>query len=244
MSGTTSALDFEQPQTRGAPFEYEGVIDEICRLNWNSLTQDEITGVAWAYYFFSVQFRENLEIALRLYPDDRKLGQLEREEFNTSNLSPWPSVADIGEKMNHDEFMRRLLKLSVIDIKRRHKFEKTGQWYLSRVRDMGSTTRALSIASYEDGGLDSVYRAMLRCRNWGTPPLQAFRHFLTEHIRFDNDPARGHGALCRHLAPDDQILPLWTAFKRLLIESVPELATNIGVAQGRTGNLEIYRPEP
>jgi hypothetical protein len=230
MSGTTSALDFEQPQTRGAPFEYETVIDEICRLDWNDLTQDEITGVAWAYYFFSVQFRENLEIARMLYPDDRKLRQLDREECNTSNLSPWPGVADLGEKMNHDEFMRRLLKLSIIDNSRRHKFKETGQAYLSTVRDMGFTTRALSIASYEDGGLDSVYRAMLRCRNWGTPPLQAFRHFLTEHIRFDNDPARGHGALCRHLAPDDQILPLWVAFKRLLIESVPELAANVGVA--------------
>ena len=244
MSGITTALDFEQPQIQAAQFEYETVINEICRLNWRNLTQDELTGVAWAYCFFSIQFRENLEIARELYPDDHKLGQLEQEECNTRNLSPWPGVADIGEKMNHDEFMRRLLKLSIIDNERRHRFEKIGQWYLSRVHDMDLTTRALSIASYEDGGLESVYKAILRCPNWDTPPLQAFRHFLTEHIRFDNDPAQGHGALCRHLAPDDRILPLWEAFKLLLIESVPALATSVGIAQSRTRNLEIYRPEP
>jgi len=140
--------------------------------------------------------------------------------------------------MHHDEFMRRLLKLSIIDNDRRHKFMKTGQDYLSKVRGMGFTRRALSIASYEDGGLESVYRAILRCQNWDTRPLQAFKHFLAEHIRFDNDPAQGHGALCRHLAPDDQILPLWTAFKRLLIESVPELATNIGAARNPHGELK------
>jgi hypothetical protein len=51
--------------------------------------------------------RENLEIARRLYPNDTKLQQLEREECNTDNLSHWPGVASAAEKMNHDEFMRR-----------------------------------------------------------------------------------------------------------------------------------------
>ena len=53
--------------------------------------------------------------------------------------------------------------------------------------------------------------------------LQAFKHFLTEHIRFDSDPEQGHGALCRHLTPNDRILPLWTAFKEILVEAAPGL---------------------
>ncbi|MGD0429609.1 MAG: hypothetical protein ABSA58_00835, partial [Acetobacteraceae bacterium] len=53
--------------------------------------------------------------------------------------------------------------------------------------------------------------------------LKAFRHFLSEHIRFDSDPDEGHGALSRHLRPDDRILPLWTAFARLLVDFVPTL---------------------
>ena len=84
-------------------------------------------------------------------------------------------------------------------------------------------TGALSIASYEDGGLENVFGAILKAPHWDTPLLQAFQHFLSEHIRFDSDPDAGHGALCRHLVPDDRVLPLWTAFRRLLVEAAPAL---------------------
>jgi hypothetical protein len=103
---------------------YESVIQEICQLDWAGLTRDELSHTAWAYYYFSIQFRENLEIARKLHPDDDKLRQLEREECNTSNLSPWPGVAEVGEKMNHDEFMRRVLSLSPIDAAKRSELER------------------------------------------------------------------------------------------------------------------------
>ncbi|MBV8613446.1 MAG: hypothetical protein JOY66_06690, partial [Acetobacteraceae bacterium] len=81
----------------------------------------------------------------------------------------------------------------------------------------------LSISSYEDGGLERVFRAFLTSRSWNGPLLRAFHHFLTEHIRFDSDEEKGHGALSRHLAPDDRILPLWAEFKQLLVLSAPRL---------------------
>ena len=59
-------------------------------------------------------FRECLEIARKMYPDDERLLQLDHGERNTDNLSPWPGVAASGEKMNHDEFMRRTLELAKI----------------------------------------------------------------------------------------------------------------------------------
>ena len=74
----------------------------------------------------------------------------------------------------------------------------------------------------EDGGLE-VFRATLTAQHWTGPLQQAFKHFLTEHIRFDSDPNQGHGGFCRHLTPDDRVLPLWTAFKHLLIEAAPRL---------------------
>jgi hypothetical protein len=70
-----------------------------------------------------------------------------------------------------------------------------------------------------------VFRAFLQARHWDGPLLQAFRHFLTEHIRFDSDPGQGHGALCRHLTPNDSVLPLWTAFRDILVEAAPGLTT-------------------
>ena len=198
-------------------------VDRICDLDWSDLTEQEFIDVAWAYYFFSIQFRENLTIACELFPNDSKLQQLEREECATDNLSPWPGVAANGEKMNHDEFMRRLLQLTPISEAKRRTFEAAGARYLDDVRATDDLTRALSIASYEDGGLERVFRAFLRVPKWNNPALKAFRHFLSEHIRFDNDPDQGHGALSRHLAADDRILPLWLGFEHLLVSFVPTL---------------------
>lgn len=204
-------------------FRYERVINDICALDWISLTEDDLVDAAWAYYYFSIQFRENLQIARELFPGDAKLQQLEREECNTANLSPWPGVAGEGERMNHDEFMARLLTLSPISGDRQSALEAIGRSYLDVVREAPRTDRALSIASYEDGGLEKVFGAFLTAQHWNNPTLQAFKHFLLEHIRFDTDPEQGHGSLSRHIAPDDRILPLWSAFEHLLVQAVPRL---------------------
>jgi hypothetical protein len=211
------------------PFAYQQVLDEICDLNWIDLTGSELIRVAWAYYHFSVQFRECLEIARALYPDDERIQQLDHGERDTDNLSPWPGVAVIGERMNHDEFMRRTLELTAISSESRRTLEAVGQVYLAKTRAIDRGTRALALASYEDGGLERVFNAILTARRWEDPLLRAFKHFLVEHIRFDSDPEQGHGALCRHLTPDDRVVPLWAAFKQMLIEAVPQLTE-----EGRT----------
>ena len=51
---------------------YEQVVGEICNLSWTTLSEEDLIRVAWAYYHFSVQFRECLEIARELYPDDER----------------------------------------------------------------------------------------------------------------------------------------------------------------------------
>jgi hypothetical protein len=224
VSMTSQVLD-ERERHDVAEIAYERAIDDICGLNWKQLSPQDLINVAWAYYYFSVQFRENLEIARSLYPGDEQLLQLDRGERDTDNLSPWPGVAAVGERMNHDEFMRRTLALTTIDDDRRRRLEALGQSYLTKIRTIDPMTRALSIASYEDGGLESVFQAMLTAQYWDDPLLQSFKHFLTEHIRFDSDPDQGHGALCRHLVPNDQILPLWNAFRQILLQAAPALAS-------------------
>ena len=203
---------------------YKKLIQDICDLNWTSLPPEDLTSVAWAYYYFSIQFRECLEIARGLYPDDERLLELDHGERDTSNLSPWPGVAAPGEKMNHDEFMRRTLELTQIPENRKRELTAIGQGYLARTRAMDSNVRALALASYEDGGLEAVFGAFLTAPTWDGPLLQAFKHFLVEHIRFDSDPDAGHGALCRHLVPDERVDPLWAEFKRILVEAAPRLA--------------------
>jgi hypothetical protein len=205
-------------------FAYQHVIDDICDLNWINITQDDLISVAWVYYYFSVQFRESLEVARKLYPDDDRLQQLDQGERDTDNLSPWPGVAAIGERMNHDEFMRRTLALTTISESRRRKLAAIGQAYLSKTRAMDDDSRASALASYEDGGLEKVFRAFLTAPHWGNPLLKAFQHFLAEHIRFDSDPEQGHGALCRHLKPDDRVHALWAEFREMLVQAVPRLS--------------------
>jgi hypothetical protein len=202
-------------------FAFPAVIDEICGMRWEAIGAAEVLQVAKAYYYFSIQFRENLEIACRIRPGDALLQKLSEGECDTDNLSPFPGVCAGGEKLNHDEFMRRLLAFQPID--RDHALTVLGEAYLDGVRALDDLPRAASIASYEDGGLSRVFAAMLRARDWhGAGPV-AFRYFLEEHIRFDTDDDEGHGALSRHLPVDDSILPMWTAFRDLLLAAAPRL---------------------
>ncbi|MBU6424786.1 MAG: hypothetical protein KGQ69_00465 [Rhodospirillales bacterium] len=206
---------------------YKVVIAEISNLNWAKLNSDELHAVAAAYYYFSIQFRENLLVALSTFPEDKNLQHLAAEECATSNLSPWPGVAEPGERMNHDEFMRRTLMLSSLPPDTVNVAEIAGKAYLEKSRSYDPDVRARSIASYEDGGLEATFRAMLMAPDWNGATLEAFRHFLVEHIRFDSDPDQGHGALSRHLQADDRVLPLWADFRDLLICAVPRLATEV-----------------
>lgn len=215
------------------PFAYNRIIDDICDFDWPALGRDDMINVAWAYYYFSIQFRENLEIACSLFPDDVQLAQLNRGERHTDNLSPWPGVAASGERMNHDEFMRRTLQLAKVDPDRRRALEAIGDAYLAKVRKTDRMTRSQSLASYEDGGLERIFRAILLAGDWNDPLLAAFRHFLIEHIKFDSDPEEGHGGLCRHLNPDDAIVPLWAAFRDSLVAAAPRLR-----------NVPVNKPAP
>jgi hypothetical protein len=203
---------------------YTQVIHDICHLRWSALSSAEMVDAAWAYYFFSIQFRESLTAARSLYPQDEKLMQLEREECDTDNLSPWPGVTQAGERVNHDEFMRRLLTLGPVSAERRAELEAIGAAYLARTRAVDRQAQAASIASYEDGGLEAVFKAILTYTRWDNALLQAFQHFLSQHILFDSDPDGGHGSLSRHITVDDNILPLWQAFHDVLVQSVPALA--------------------
>jgi len=205
--------------------KYKSVIAEIGSLNWPDLDTQDLTAVAMAYYHFSIQFRENLMTAVSIFPHDINLQLLKAGECYTANLSPWPLVAELGERMNHDEFMRRVLLLSPLAPETRKMLDDAGANYLQRAHQYDPDVRARSIASYEDGGLETTFRAMLTAPNWDTPTLEGFRHFLIKHISFDSDPEGGHGALSRHLQADDRVLPLWEDFRDLLIYAAPRLST-------------------
>ena len=202
---------------------YRRIVDDICDFNWSGLTRDEIVNTAWTYYYFSVQFCETVGIARRLYPDDAQLAELDAGERNTDNLSPCPGVVGVGERVDHDEFMRRTLRLEPIDPARERRLKAIGASYLEKVRAVSDEARVSSLVSYEDSGLERTFRAMLQARRWDGPLLFAFRHFLEGHIKLDSDPDHSHGEMCRHLKPGPEVYDLWLAFKESLIAGAPGL---------------------
>jgi hypothetical protein len=114
--------------------------------------------------------------------------------------------------MNHDEFMRRVIESASLDQAARERVDNLGREYLAEVSRRDPLTRAMALSSYEDGGLEAVFSAILTAPDWNEPSLRAFKHFLVEHIKLDSGEG-SHGALCRHLVADDRILPLWEAFQ-------------------------------
>lgn len=231
-----STLSLDRDVTNDAPMApirldqigvetHQDVVNEICSLNWRSLSADELTDVAWAYYFFSKQFCQNVGIARVLFPDDQRLVELDAGERNTDNLSPFPGVVGPGEKADHDEYMRRTLMLSPIEESRRRRLEVIGNNYFDVVYSIDSVTRACSLATYEDGGLENVFKAVVQAQHWNTPLLQSFKHFLVGHIALDSNPETGHGSLCRHIAPTNDVVRLWAAFRDALVAAAPNLKT-------------------
>ncbi len=89
---------------------YHTVIDEIAEFNWQGLERHELMMACRAYYYFSRQFVDAVHIACDLFPSDQKLIDLREGECDTDNLSPYPGIAEKGERMNHDEFMRRVVE--------------------------------------------------------------------------------------------------------------------------------------
>jgi hypothetical protein len=202
---------------------HQSLVREIHDFNWEDLDRPELSAIARAYYYFSIQFRENLQLACQMYSSDPQLAQLLREECDTANLSPFPGVAFPGERLDHDEFMRRLLDLPGSEVPNRSQIDAAGKRYLVTIRSLGETARAASISTYEDGGLEDIFTSILRARDWDTPMLQGFRHFLEKHILFDSDPEGGHGSMARHLAVCEDVCDLWVAFRNLLVAAVPRL---------------------
>jgi hypothetical protein len=201
---------------------YQRVIDEISSFNWQGLKREELLTACRAYYYFSQQFVDAVHIACELYPSDQNLISLREGECDTDNLSPYPGIAEKGERMNHDEFMWRVIESASLDQASRERVDNLGREYLAEVSRMDPLTRAMALSSYEDGGLEAVFRAMLTAPDWDEPSLGAFKHFLVEHIKLDSGDG-SHGSLCRHLVADDRILPLWVAFKNLLSAAAPRL---------------------
>ena len=63
---------------------YHAVIDDMCDLKWSALNREELVAVCAAYYYFSVQFIEAVDIACGLYPWGLTASSPNSEEGNAT----------------------------------------------------------------------------------------------------------------------------------------------------------------
>jgi hypothetical protein len=74
-------------------------------------------------------------------------------ECDTDTLSPYPRVATVGEKMNHDEFMRRAVAMSSLDGDTQARQGREPRPCVSYENSQdGRVTKAMSLSSHEMAG--------------------------------------------------------------------------------------------
>ena len=116
--------------------------------------------------------------ARELLPDDEQLEELDRGERDTDNLSPYPGVVVAGERVNHDEFMRRALLLTPIDDIRRSRLEEIGAAYLSKSAPLTIGQRRRASRAMRTAGLRRCSGACCRPRIGTIPSCGLSSTFL------------------------------------------------------------------
>ncbi len=198
---------------------------EIAAMNWVALSPDERVDVAWTTYFFSVQCRESLNAALQVHPDHEGLKHYAQAVCQTTNLSPWTGVASPGEAMHHDEFLRRVLTREPVCQERRARLQRLGAAYLVTTRGLNAPVKAMGVLSYLTGGLDAVYRTIQSTAQGEGELMRGFRYFLTEHVRLVHaSQAELPSASSAGSNDGDSAGLMWTAFRDLLLQTVPSLS--------------------
>ena len=101
-----------------------------------------------------------------------------------------------------------------------------------KARAIDPKVRALALASYEDGELESVFRAILTAPQWDflESPLLKCHSLISfsglEHIKFDSDPEQGTWVrfVATFRQTDRMCAPLWwKEFKQMFVKAAPRL---------------------
>tara|TARA_B100001989_G_C24540621_1_gene467343 strand:- start:1554 stop:2237 length:684 start_codon:yes stop_codon:yes gene_type:complete len=202
-------------------FQASSGVERICNLGWEDLSENQVKRALHGFYFFSQKFVDNLRTASNLYPEDDGIKSLMQEELNTDNLSPYNGVADEGEAMDHDVFLRRVIQISGLSEEENEELFTKGKQYLEAMDQMPPEAQLQCLVSCEDGGAIQMYSSVLKAQVLDSedPALQAFKHFLQKHVEFDNEEGAeaGHGTLVRKFEMEDKhIGPFWNHFADFL----------------------------
>lgn len=167
---------------------YKQIVRVIAGLKWENLSTAELQGLMVLSAFAAREFAESLRIALEIYPESSNFQEMARGEINTDNLM----FGGYSQNGDHADFLWHFVdKHGFVNLY--PEVKKAGEIYLSQVRTLSNEVRAMSVVSRERE-LPGIFRRVLEAKDWSAPGLDAFRYYLTEHIRLDSMEG-GHGDL-------------------------------------------------
>lgn len=176
---------------------YHDIIEEIVHLSWNKLNAKDLQRLMYASEALSREMAEAVRCGLQLHPEDRFLQEMAKGEIGTSNIS----FQDFRRKADHSEFLLHFLNKS--EFRPDEALKKETQNYLDLCRDFSAEVRLMTVVSREKE-LPPVFAAILDAQDWEAPGLDAYKYFLTEHVRLDSEEA-GHHELIKHIPTDERI---------------------------------------
>ncbi len=169
-------------------YKYKAIVQRIRGLDWRKLSTCELEMLMILSAYSAKEFAESLRIALKLYPDNPKLNEMAGGEIATENIS----FGDYNQKGDHVDFLEHfIVKYKISELY--PEANKAGELYLSQVRLLSDSVRAMSVFSRENE-LPKIFELILEARDWSKPILTAYKHYLTEHIRLDTMEG-GHAEL-------------------------------------------------
>ncbi len=183
---------------------HKNVIDEIKQLRWERLSASELQVLTILAAYAAREFAESLRIALRLYPESSELREMASGELETSNLQ----FGDYSQPGDHANFLWHFInKHNLTEL--HPEAVRAGETYLAKVRELPDEIRAMSIISRERE-LPQIFERILEARDWSMPILEAFHHYLKEHIRLDSMEG-GHADLLSSFIVTNEITVFYKA---------------------------------
>lgn len=167
---------------------YKKIISAIKNLKWEKLSVCELETLMVLAAYSAREFAESLRISLELYPESYELQEMAKGELMTSNLM----FDDYNKNGDHADFLWYFINKHELT-NRFPKANEAGERYLRDIRLLSKPLRAMTIVSRERE-LPGIFKRILKAKNWSTPALKTFRHYIQEHIRIDSMEG-GHAEL-------------------------------------------------
>ncbi len=174
-------------------------MEQIASLPWSKLDKEGMLSLMVLSAYSAKEFAESLRIALDEFPYNPNLQKMAKGELGTDNLQ-FNGYTRHGD---HADFLWDVIEKEKLKKKVSPKVFIVGEKYLQEVKKLPKELRAMSIFSREKI-LPTIYRNILKNKNWKEPALQAYQYYIKRHIELDAGKG-GHGDSTAELPVTDEV---------------------------------------